>query len=154
MVIDEAVDNKLTVYSKLQKEGPQYIEKKISTNFRQRGVTKFKPTSASRGTSVKGAGRTTPVYYIIGEHDKKEIIKEWLKLNEQKLQDTPDWALHQRISSYGDEFKEASAEILGPFKSQKGNNGVGNGNGEHMGGECPLCGGEFKRSLRDHLPCE
>lgn len=154
MVIDEAIDDEPDCYTKLKKEGPQYIQKKISIKMRQLGITKFKATSSSKGSSVKGAGSTTPIYYILGEHSHKDIVKEWLNENEELLEDTPDWALHQRISSHGDGFKQASAEILGPFKAQEGNNGVGNGNGEHMGGKCPLCGREFKRALRDHLPCD
>jgi len=136
-------------YTKLLNEGPlSYAELPHSPNYEQRkdGVRKFNPSSSYRGSSAQGGGKKTLIYYIEGEHAKESVIKKWLKENQKAVEELSKRALHWRFADYGEEWKQTSREILGPFEAQTDDmKGA-------TGGTCPLCGVEFSRALPDHLP--
>jgi len=137
---------KSKVWRRLSNEGPQPISGKISYELKQDGVRKFNLRSSYRGNSIQGGGQKTPVRYIEGKHDPATVIQKWLDVNESSVAELPNKALHWRIKEYGEEFKKASREILGPFEESH--------YGEHGGtspGECPICGEPYDLSLAKHL---
>ena len=139
-------------YRSLLNEGPQTMPElgdSPSVNMRRDGVQKFNPSSNFVGSVMQGGGQKTAVYYINGKHDPKTVLKKWLQVNQKTVEVISEWALHQRISSYGQEWKDASRELLGPFKHMANDSG-GNTNIE----KCPLCGATDFDQLPDHLPCD
>lgn len=138
-------------YNALMNEGPQTaVELDDSHGFnseaRRDGVRKFHPISAYYGDSQTGSGKTRAVFYIDGKHNPETVIQKWLDANPKMTENISNWALHQRVSRYGDEWTDASYELLGPFDIG------GNGGEREMGGNCPLCDAEYDRQLPDHLP--
>lgn len=125
-------------YTTLREEGPRPLtERSVSTASRDRGVRKFTPGSGGINDSA--------VYFIDGVHSPESVIRSWLDIN--GTHGLSDWGLHQKISGYGEKFKEASYEILGPFEDTAP---------DHDGGtttmtECPLCGGDIEGELPAHI---
>jgi len=125
-------------YRILREEGPQPLRNmSISTAARDRGVKEFNP----------GAGRLNDVavYFIKGMHAPGSVINTWLDINEQH--GLSNWGLHQKIAGYGEDFKEASYEILGPFDA----NAVENATGGSDTKPCPLCGTDIEGELPAHI---
>jgi len=139
------------VYTILLNEGPQ-ARKKLphSPTIEQRadGVQKFKPSGAYVGGTQQGGGFRYPVYYIEGKHNPESVIREFIDTNQKVMEEASKWSLHHLIAKYGEEFKKASREILGPFDVHRENPSGG------KGGTCPLCGATFDGNLPDHLPCD
>ena len=139
----------IDIVEKLRKEGPKYVDPDaITVKMRRDNISKFNPSSSNKGSSMSGGGTMKPVYYIRHDHSPKQIINSWMEMNKEGLKSITKWALHQRISSYGEKFKQASKEVNGPFESLEERGGD-----YDTGGECPLCGDEYKSSLAYHLPC-
>ena len=137
---------KSKVWRKLSNEGPQPISGKIQYQLKQDGVRKFNPRSNYHGNAIQGGGQKESIWYIDGKHDPETVIQKWLDVNESRVAELPNKALHWRIKEYGEEFKKASREILGPFGEDH--------NGQYGGaspGECPICGEDYEFNLPTHL---
>lgn len=128
---------------------PSYdIPYQPSFEQRQDGVSSFRLPHSGGGDSESG-GRQTSVYYIDHKHSPGPIIQSWIDANPHMADSLSDWSIHHRLSQLGDEWREASREIFGPFEHLSENGGSDN-----SGGECPMCGEKYTRFLRDHLPCD
>jgi len=134
------------VWRKLSNEGPQPIDRRINYRVRQDGVQKFKPSSSPVGSSMQGGGHSTVIYYIDGKHSPKAVIQAWLNHNQNVVDGVTTKALHWRIAEYGDDWKEASRELLGPI----GNKDSNHGNGVSPG-TCPACGDDYDMNLPHHF---
>lgn len=140
---------KTRVYRKVIEEGPCNLTDDVFTisNLRveeRHKVRKFRPSNSSGSVSVP-TGWLDSVHYHVDIHDPEEVVEVWLERNEDRIEDIPDDSLHTMISSYGEEFKEVSRELFGPFEKS---HGPGGGRGERS---CPLCGAE-DLILARHLP--
>jgi hypothetical protein len=138
-------------YSKLLNEGPQPINlRNFTYEMRRDGVTHFRPNSSVNGSSVSG-GKSKVVCYIIDEHTPEEVIRCWLNENQDVVENVSNWALHARISDYGDEWREASKKLLNPTP----HNNTENHGGKTKVSDCPFCGMEIQNDLPNHLTeCE
>lgn len=136
-------------YEQLLKGGPQHLKNGTTLASRRYGVAKF-DLSGARGGTLRGGGTTQTVYYIPSEHDPKAVIEEWLTINGTARENLPDIALHQRISAYGSEWKEASRELLDDLSHPSQRKGESK---DYNGTRCPNCGKPF-RKLPSHLPCD
>jgi hypothetical protein len=133
--------------------GPQTVAElpgtgAVSREMRADGVRKFNPRARSEGSVAHGGGQKRHVYYVDGKHDPETVIRAWMDANPKTVASISDWALHQRIAAYGDEWRAASRSVLAPFDREF------HGGGHETGGSCPLCGEEHARSLAHHLPCD
>ncbi len=134
------------LYEQLLNEGPQQINlRNFTMEMRRDGVARFRPSSSVNGSSMSG-GKSIAVCYIIGKHSPEQVIRCWLDENEQLVKNLSDWALHARISDYGEEWRKASKKILNP--SPHDNKRYG---GKTTTSECPLCGTEITNDLPNHL---
>lgn len=118
----------------------------ISTRMRVRGLTSFNITSST--SAQNGTGQLDPIYYIVGEHTPRQVVKAFFYANHDRLDNIRDRAIHQRISAHGDEYREASREKLGPFAPSKGAQPSGRGSIE----SCPMCDESLPDELPAHLP--
>jgi len=103
----------------LRKNGPspsKEVPKSPTKKDRMRGVTKFVIHTSVKG-GCKGRGRQSVVYYIMGKHDKKEVVKKYLDVNDQLL-DMDKKHLISLISRNGRSWKkparEAYSEVTKP----------------------------------------
>lgn len=143
----------MTVYTQLANNGPQTAEQldivsSVPYTARQNGVSKFNPSSRSAGKTLKSGMNKHTVYYIDGKHKPRTVVQKWLAVNQNVLSDIPNKALHHRIAAYGQEWKEASRDLLdnlGPDHDNRPGT---------TGGTCPLCQSEYDTHLPDHLPCD
>lgn len=137
----------------LLNEGPKTLDELPVDGFspaqRQDGVTAFRPTTGGRGSSKSGGGMTQSVFYVHGKHEPKAVLEKWLEANETAVEQLGTRSIHTNFSQYGDEWKEASNELL-DFEAY----GYYSQEGYEAGGTCPLCGCEYNASLADHLPCD
>jgi len=136
------------VWTKLSNEGPQPASElsKITIKLREDGVKKFKPKSSVAGESLSGSGQSPTIYYIEHKHKPKTVIQTWLNEHPAVQNELSAWAIHSRISEYGDEWKAASRELLGPFHQ------TGGDNSDSYSGTCNLCEKEYQNTLAHHLP--
>jgi hypothetical protein len=137
------------LYTDLLNSGPQPLEdpNRLTIPMRQDGVAKFNPRSGYRGSVKQGGGQTTPVVYIEGKHPPESVIPVWLEANQKTVNAVGEWAIHQRISSYGERWKDASREVL----EASPHDGEYHGDGHTNMDACPMCGDKVSRSLSRHL---
>jgi hypothetical protein len=143
------------VWNEISNNGPctqDELSRQPTQEIRRDGVRRFYPRSSHNGSTDATGMKTFAVYYIEGKHKPKSIIRKWLQKNNKMTEKLSNWALHQRISSCGEKWKEASRELLGPFET--GRKHGEKGGSYEPGGTCALCGEEYTRSYRDHLPCD
>lgn len=105
-------------------------------------VYKFDIGSAYGDISFR-SGRSKTVYYL-DEHDKEDILREWLNINPNVLKNNSRRSIHMVICRSRPEFKEASEEVLRPPAPDTGGQ-------DNTGGTCQLCGKEYKSSLPAHI---
>lgn len=144
------------IYSQLVSHGPQTANELGSyprAESRSNGVRAFKPKSNKHGDSKTGTGRNETVYYIEEEHSAKKVVKKWVKINRIKQADISNKAIHQRICSYGEDFKNASKELLKPSANDTVPDDIARRTTESMEGKCPMCGETYTNTLPNHLPC-
>jgi len=123
----------------------------ISAQEKQHGVHKFNPKAAYAGSVVQGGGNKIAVYYLPTEHAPRDVITAWLDTNEKTVQAISSQALHHRIASYGDTWREVSYELLGPFENH---GGYGTSGGTSNQEACPFCG-ESMTTFPNHVDrCE
>lgn len=139
-------------YERLVSEGPTPVgelPRNIHVQEKQKGISVFKPGTGNRGATEFGGGRKTRICYLIGRHDPKTVVEKWVDCNPDTVKNHTKIGLHKQISNYGDEFKKASYEILGPFD-------IGKGHGDGVAKmDCPFCGETDIQSVPKHLPnCE
>lgn len=137
-------------YTELMNDGPKPATdiNKPTPQMRRDGLQKFNPRVNHVGSPTHGGGMKTPVYYIAEKHNPETVIRVWLNANEKTVEEVSEWALHQRISSYGEEWKDASYDIL----EASAHNGEYHGDGSTDVDACPMCGVEVDFSLSRHLP--
>lgn len=124
------------------------LPRSVSQIDRENGIRKFKLHNSHKGSSLS-IGKQEPVYYHDEYHDCEAVIQAWAVANEHAVESVTNWSLHHRISSKGEEWKAASRDVFGPFEAMQESGGEAN-----MGGTCDLCGDDYDRYLRDHLPCD
>lgn len=137
------------VYQRLLDDGPlTYDELGVETvpiSLRERGIRRFRPTSNWGGSPESGGGQSRTIYYVAGDHDPTAVLEAWIQANQKTVKELSEWSLHQRIADYGDGFREASRDRLGPFHD-------GNPDQVHESKECPNCGEGGLKSVAEHLP--
>lgn len=139
--------------SRLKDEGPIPHEdgpNTVSPEQRALGVCRFHLSYADPGKTGR-KGKTSTVYYLEGQHTPEQVLACWLADNPHVRNRISDWSLHQRFSRWGDDWREASARLLGPFDelSDRG------GDFSTDGWTCPLCEenvsvGQRANHLEDH----
>lgn len=122
--------------------GPQPHSKigNIGPKLRQDGVKKF-------NINVGMCGSSPTVYYIEKKHKPKAVIQTWLDEHRMAKNEFSAASIHQKISKFGDQWKEASRELFGPHKRPTGNTDPD----PDQGGICPLCKNNFDYTLPKHL---
>lgn len=145
------IENKVWTY--LSNNGPatfgELPSDKITNAVKDDGIRKFSPRNRASGGAINAGGQKTSVYYIEGKHNPATVVRKWLSENKRVVEDGSTWATHHMISVYGDSFKNASREILGPFDVGQ----IAQDGG--AGGTCPFCGEEYPLHLPGHLEnCE
>lgn len=141
---------------KLREEGPLDRSEYSGSNFSSRvdyDIAKFELHSHSKGTDST-FGSTNPVYYIIQEHDPRDVIEEWLSVNRETLKGRELTTENITRALSKESFQKAwksicenrSFEVLEkPDHSERGGN-------HHEDKKCPFCENSVK-SLPGHLPC-
>lgn len=141
-------------YIQLANRGPltmaELEQSDLNPTQRQTGIRKFRPKSQSQGGNNSRSGRTVPVYYLHKKHQPKTVIKKWLDVNEEALEGISNRQLHYRICEFGQDWKEASRDVLDNLAPHDGSVDVN----PDPGGTCPMCNAEYDGYLPNHLPCD
>lgn len=112
------------------------------------GMCVFNPGSRNGGSSLNGTGRTEIVYYLEDYHEPEEILDKWYTVNQDRLEDFSEKAIHYRVSDYGEEFRKISYEKFGPISTS----GCGGANKDYSDQKCKKCGEVFTGQFAKHLP--
>lgn len=96
---------------KLRRDGPTAISElplaSTGANDKQHGLTKF---SISSGQT--GQGMSEPVYYLFDEHDPEDVIREFLEVNPQLLENRTRKAIVEDVGNHGSEWSDAVKSVL------------------------------------------
>jgi len=141
----------MAVTEYLEANGPKprsELPEKVTVADRQNCTCRFEPSSRGMGREGGGTGRSVPVYYLLGDHEPKQVVRAWLHENRRQATRMSDKALLLAFADCGDEFRAAAREYLG-----LSNHGHGGGSNQSEV-TCPFCDAEVWE-LPDHLPtCE
>lgn len=133
------------IRKRLLADGPQLAHQLVDRiSIPPEGVTKFDPYEGHGERKTNEEGRAPIVYYIDGVHEPETVVSLWLDAFGEARQETSDWALHKRFADYGEAWKSASRELLGPFDK----NGKGS---DTAGGTCDICGEDYDCEFGNHL---
>lgn len=141
-----------SVYTYLANNGPSTHDDLPRSTTAGDEVSRFK-LSGSPGDVASGIGSNqNQVYYLPGKHDPLTVVRAWRDANPGCIKHLPAWGIHQRICQNYPEFKEASAELFGPFEHMTANNDQKDNPGV-TDMECPFCGAgdidSFPRHRKD-----
>ena len=141
----------------LRREGPSSGNVFPGTSYeskRKHSIGKLELTTHSKGTSST-LGSTRAVYYLIHEHQPGKVIKKWLKINREVLEDRDLNTENITRALSKDRFKEAWSDIQKEtdFEFLDDPDHSDRGHGENYEEkQCPFCDKTIK-SLASHLPC-
>lgn len=114
---------------------------------RRRGVRTFEITTRGNSSTGLVGTRKSAVYYLKNEHSKDEVLRCWADVNQRQVKKASIWALyHNCPEGFRETFKmrfDLNRSQLNPNYEEDGETA--------NGGECPLCGSAFERTLSYHL---
>ena len=125
---------------KLWNEGPTPTNEVDDVRYgdkRLYGVAKFGRTNAV----------TTSVYYLLGTHDRRDVVRKWIEINEQILREREPTTLSLQLI-FSPEFRSAISEVSKDYDWIKEARGPTNTDITH---ECPYCGSTDIRDIPTHI---
>lgn len=105
--------------------------------------------SSSPATHI---GFQNVVYYLAQEHDPETVVRKYVEVNNQVLDELPLKTITDKFNNVDPSFGPAWKRVADDYdvriidKTTAG--------GDRSGDTCPYCNTDIEHSLRYHLPCE
>lgn len=103
----------------LRENGPSTLAElpgdDVQVTDRMLGTAKFQVSVRSNGSEADSAGQSTPVYYLVDEHDREAVVRAFLAQNPEYATGRSARSLVRLVGRQGRSWKEPAKAVVPEF---------------------------------------